>query len=145
MAGADHGASGSTTAPAFAPPTREVEYVQGDACALPFGDGAFDVVFSNAVVEHVGAADRQRAFVAEAAACRGACSSRRRTAGSRSRLHTRLPLVHWLPEPVAHRAYDLAREPWAKENHLLGPADLRALFPVPVRIVNLGMTLVAIA
>jgi hypothetical protein len=58
-------------------------------------------------------------------------------------LHTRLPLVHWLPKPLAARAYDLARMPWAKENHLLGPADLRALFPVPVRVRNLGMTLVA--
>jgi len=35
------------------------------------------------------------------------------------------------------------RKPWAKENRLLGPAELRALFPVPVRIHNLGMTLVA--
>jgi hypothetical protein len=59
-------------------------------------------------------------------------------------LHTRLPLVHWLPRPAADRAYDLVRMPWAKENRLLGPAALRRLFPVPVRIVNLGMTLVAI-
>jgi hypothetical protein len=59
-------------------------------------------------------------------------------------VHTRLPFVHWLPEAVAHRSYDLARMAWAKENHLLGPADLRSLFPVPVRVVNLGLTLVAI-
>jgi hypothetical protein len=52
--------------------------------------------------------------------------------------------VHWLPDAAAHRAYDLLRKPWAKENHLLGPADLRELFPVDVRVVNLGMTLVAI-
>ena len=58
-------------------------------------------------------------------------------------VHTRLPLVHWLPDPVAARAYDLVGKPWAKENHLLGTAELRALFPVPVRISNLGMTLVA--
>ena len=58
-------------------------------------------------------------------------------------MHTRLPLVHWLPPPLAGRAYDAARMPWAKENHLLGARDLRALFAVPVRIHNLGMTLVA--
>ena len=40
-------------------------------------------------------------------------------------VHTRLPLVHWLPEAVAHRAYDLVRKPWAKDNHLLGPGELR--------------------
>ena len=37
--------------------------------------------------------------------------------------------MHWLPEGAAHRAYDLARKGWAKENHLLGPGDLRDLFP----------------
>jgi hypothetical protein len=60
-------------------------------------------------------------------------------------VHTRLPVVHWLPEPLAHRAYDLAGKPWAKDNHLLGPSGLRELFPGPVRIVNLGLTIVAIA
>ena len=59
-------------------------------------------------------------------------------------LHTRLPLVHWLPDGVAHRAYDLAGKGFAKDNHLLAPGDLRSLFRVPVRIHNLGMTLVAV-
>ena len=59
-------------------------------------------------------------------------------------VHTRLPLVHWLPESLSHRAYDLARKPWAKENHLLGPRELRDLFPSEARIVNLGLTLVAV-
>lgn len=121
-----------------------VEYVQADGCELPFADGAFDLCFSNAVIEHVGPADRQRAFVAEAVRV-----SQRVFLTTPNRLfpvelHTRLPLVHWLPDPLAHRAYDIARKPWAKENRLLGPAGLRDLFPVPVRIVNLGMTLVAI-
>ena len=59
-------------------------------------------------------------------------------------VHTRLPLVHWLPDGLAHRAYDLARKPWAKENHLLGPGALRDLLPPGTRVVNLGMTLVAV-
>jgi hypothetical protein len=58
-------------------------------------------------------------------------------------VHTRLPLVHWLPDRLSGRVYGLVGKPWAKENHLLGPRDLRELFPVPVRIRNLGMTLVA--
>lgn len=121
-----------------------IAYVRGDACALPFPDGSFDVVFSNAVIEHVGARVRQQAFVEEAVRV-----GRRVFITTPNRrfpleLHTRLPLVHWLPDGAAHRAYDLAGKSWAKENHLLGPDDLRSLFPVPVRIVNLGMTLVAI-
>jgi len=122
-----------------------VAYVQGDALALPFEDDAFDVVFSNAVIEHVGGRDAQRRFVAEALRV-----GRRVFITTPNRwfpleLHTRLPLVHWLPERAAHRAYELARKPWAKDNHLLGPGDLERLFPGEVEIVNLGMTLVAVA
>lgn len=120
-----------------------IPYVQGNACALPFADGAFDIVHSNAVIEHVGAHDRQGLFVREALRV-----GRRVFVTTPNRwfpfeVHTRLPLVHWLPEPLERRAYDLTGMPWAKENHLLGPAELRALFPGPVRIDNLWLTLVA--
>lgn len=121
-----------------------IRYVQGDACALPFEDGAFDIVHSNAVIEHVGGRERQEAFVREAVRV-----GRRVFITTPNRwfpieVHTRLPLVHWLPDRLAHRAYDLTGRGFAKENHLLGPGALRGLFPVPVRVVNLGMTLVAI-
>ncbi|HWG55656.1 MAG TPA: class I SAM-dependent methyltransferase [Gaiellaceae bacterium] len=119
-------------------------YVRADALDLPFGDGAFDVFYSNAVIEHVGDLEAQRRFVDEALRV-----ARRVFVTTPNRwfpieVHTRVPLVHWLPAPVAHRAYDLLRKPWAKENHLLGPGDLRRLFPQDVRVVNLGLTLVAV-
>jgi SAM-dependent methyltransferase len=121
-----------------------IPYVQGDGCALPFADGSFDIVFSNAVIEHVGDRARQEAFVSEALRV-----GRRVFVTTPNRwfpieVHTRLPLVHWLPDRFAHRAYDLTGRGWAKGNTLLGPSDLRGLFDCPVRIVNLGMTLVAI-
>ncbi len=80
----------------------DVDYVQGDACALPFPDDAFDVVFSNAVVEHVGDRERQRLFVTEALRV-----GRRVFLTTPNRwfpveVHTRLPFVHWLP-PAARR------------------------------------------
>jgi SAM-dependent methyltransferase len=122
----------------------QVAYVQGDACALPFADGEFDVVFSNAVIEHVGGRERQRKLVSEALRV-----GRRAFLTTPNRqfpveVHTRLPLVHWLPDRLAHGVYDALGKGAAKEIRLLTPRSFRALFPGRVRIVNLGMTLVAI-
>ena len=137
-------ALGITPGERFAEAFPNVRYVRGDATALPFADGEFDVVFSNAVIEHVGGRERQQVFADEAMRV-----GRRVFVTTPNRwfpleLHTHLPLVHWLPEPAAHRVYDLVRKPWAKQNHLLGPGDLERLFRGRARIVNLGMTLVAI-
>ena len=122
-----------------------IAYVQGDACALPFPDDAFDVVHSNAVIEHVGDRERQEAFVREALRVGRSVFVTTPNRWFPIEVHTRLPLVHWLPEELAGRAYDLAGKSWARDNHLLGPAELRSLFPVRVEIRNLGMTLVATA
>jgi SAM-dependent methyltransferase len=122
----------------------DTRYVQGNALEMPFADGEFDIVFSNAVIEHVGGREQQRRFVEESLRV-----ARRAFVTTPNRwfpveVHTRLPFVHWFPDPVAHRAYDLARKPWAKENVLLGPGALRELFPPEARVLNLGLTLVAV-
>jgi hypothetical protein len=44
---------------------RRCAFVRANALALPFADGAFDVVFSNSVIEHVGDEDDQRRFASE--------------------------------------------------------------------------------
>lgn len=121
-----------------------IAYVQGDALDLPFDDGSFDIVFSNAVIEHVGGRDEQRRFVSEAVRV-----GRRVFLTTPNRrfpveVHTRLPLVHWLPDALAHRAYRAAGKSWAEDIHLLSRGNLAALFPGRVRIVDLGLTLVAI-
>jgi SAM-dependent methyltransferase len=121
-----------------------VRYVQGDACALPFTDGTFDVAFSNAVIEHVGGRERQRKLVSEALRV-----ARRVFITTPNRLfpievHTRLPLVHWFPEGAANAVYGALGWDFAKDVHLLSPRAFHSLFPGRVRIVNLGLTLVAI-
>jgi SAM-dependent methyltransferase len=121
-----------------------IRYVQGDACALPFDDGEFDVVFSNAVVEHVGERDRQKLLVSEALRV-----GRRVFITTPNRwfpieVHTRLPLVHWLPDRVSHPVYDAVGKQSAKQLRILSKRELESLFPGRVRIVNLGLTLVAI-
>jgi SAM-dependent methyltransferase len=129
---------------AFGARYPQIRYVQGDACALPFADGEFDIVFSNAVIEHVGGRDRQRRLVSEALRV-----GRRVVLTTPNRLfplevHTRLPLVHWLPDRLSHRVYDLLGKGFAKDLRLLSPRAFGSLFPGRVRIVNLGLTLVAI-
>jgi SAM-dependent methyltransferase len=121
-----------------------IAYVQGDACALPFADGEFDIVFSNAVIEHVGDRERQRQFVSEAMRV-----GRRAFITTPNRrfpveVHTRLPLVHWLPDALSHPLYRAAGKEHATELELLTRRTLASLFPGRVRIVSLGLTLVAI-
>jgi len=43
----------------------EVTFVRADGRRLPFAEGSFDVVHSNAVIEHVGEHEDQEQFVAE--------------------------------------------------------------------------------
>jgi SAM-dependent methyltransferase len=122
----------------------QIRYVQGDACALPFADGEFDVVFSNAVVEHVGERDQQRKLVSEALRV-----GRRVFITTPNRwfpieVHTKLPLVHWFPDRVARSVYGAVGKDGAKELRILSKRELESLFPGRVRVVNLGLTLVAI-
>src|SRR5262245_47591191 len=122
----------------------QIPYMQGDACALPFDDGSFDVVFSNAVIEHVGDRERQRKLVSEAIRV-----GRRVFIATPNRrfpveVHTRLPLDHWLPDGVSHRLYRAAGKDFATDVHLLTRRSFEDLFPGRVRIVSLGLTLVAI-
>ena len=121
-----------------------IAYVQGDALSLPFADGAFDVVFSNAVIEHVGGHENQRRFVTEALRVGRQVFVTTPNRRFPIEVHTRLPLVHWLPKPISDAAYRALGRGFATEVHLLSASRLRALFPGRVRIVNLGLTLVAI-
>jgi SAM-dependent methyltransferase len=121
-----------------------IRYVQGDGLELPFGDGEFDVVFSNAVVEHVGGVENQRRFVAEAVRVGKRVFMTTPNRRFPIETHTKLPLVHWLPRRAEHRVYDALGKHWATKIDLLSARDFAALFPGPVRIENLGMTIVAI-
>jgi SAM-dependent methyltransferase len=70
---------------------------------FPFEDMSFDVVWSNAVIEHVGDFERQVLFVKEMARVGRRVFFSTPNRGFPVELHTRVPLVHWLPKPTCDR------------------------------------------
>jgi hypothetical protein len=133
--------------PNFAREFPSIRCVMASGTDLPFDDDAFDVAFSNAVIEHVGGREEQRRFVEEL--CRVAprvfLSTPNRWFPVET--HTLLPLVHWLPRPAADRAMRaLGRENWERVE-LLGKTELLALFPpqANARVVESRLTISAVA
>ena len=106
-----------------------VNAVRYDGGEFPFPDNTFDVVWSNAVVEHVGDRDTQVNFLREI-----------RRVGSRAfvttpnrhfpvEVHTRTPLLHYLPKATFDRYLRATGDAWAAGDYmrLLGASELRSL------------------
>ena len=81
----------------------KVPYIHGSALELPFKDKSFDIVYSHAVIEHVGNFLNQSNMIREA--MRVARKSIWITTPNRwhpIEFHTILPFIHWLPKSI-HR------------------------------------------
>lgn len=99
---------------------------------LPFAAQHFDIVFSNAVIEHVGDRQRQQFFLAEALRV-----SRRFFIATPNRwfpieVHTGLPFLHYLPPAVFRAILSRSRlRSWAEEENLnlLTKPEFASLFP----------------
>jgi SAM-dependent methyltransferase len=130
--------------PHFAEAFPEIRRVRADGRELPFADREFDVGFSNAVVEHLGDRTSQESFVREL--CR---VSKQVFVTTPNRwfpleVHTLLPFVHWLPSRAREGVLGLTGRADVRGLRPLGTREFRSLFPYPVRIVNTGLTLVAL-
>jgi hypothetical protein len=78
-----------------------MKYLCGDGRNIPLSDNSFDLVFSHAVIEHVGDWDNQNKFVSECV--RVAKKYVFLTTPNRwypIETHTALPFLHWLPKPI---------------------------------------------
>jgi hypothetical protein len=120
--------------PNFAREFPQVRSVTATGTELPFEDDAFDVAFSNAVVEHVGGREEQGRFVGEL--CRVAprvfLSTPNRWFPVET--HTLVPFVHWLPRGPRDRVFAaLRRDAW-NGVELLARSELVALFPPHVEL-----------
>jgi SAM-dependent methyltransferase len=120
-----------------------VRAVQADGRALPFADGEFELGFSNAVIEHVdGGRAGQRQFVHELARVARRVFVTTPNQFFPLEVHTLLPFAHWLPPSLRERA--VRARGFDATLDLLGPGELASLFPYSVRVLNRGMTLIAV-
>lgn len=111
---------------------------KADARRLPFRDESFDLVFSNAVIEHVGSLEDQAAMAREVARVGRAWFLTTPNRWYPFEFHTRLPLIGWLPEPWMTRisrlwSYNHVRRRYQRGvgggTRLMTRRELRRLFP----------------
>jgi ubiquinone/menaquinone biosynthesis C-methylase UbiE len=118
------------------------EWVIGDARRLPFPDNAFEIVYSNSVIEHLGNLDDQRQFAAE---CTRVGRSYFVQTPNRNFLiepHLLTPFVHWLPKEWQARLLrnftlwgwitrpdDVARARFINTTRMLTRTEFQSLFP----------------
>lgn len=82
-------------APARAAP--EIRTIVGDGCALKFGDGEYEIVFSNSVIEHVGTWEQQQQFAAEVRRVGRKLWVQTPAYACPIEPHCLAPFIHWLP------------------------------------------------
>jgi SAM-dependent methyltransferase len=123
-----------------------MECVHGDGCYLPFADQAFDIVFSNSVIEHVGDAQAQMRFAREVARAGKGYWVQTPNRYFPIETHLLTPLVHLMPR--AWRAFIVRRftvwqwvhrpapdekrfyiEHFVSDIRLLSASELQRLFP----------------
>lgn len=117
-------------------------FVVGDGTALPYDDEEYDVCFSNSVIEHVGAFEKQKMFAREV------CRVGRRIwiqTPARSFFfepHYMTPFIHWFPKRYQKKLlrnfslWGLIARPtqqyvddFVDETRLLTFGEVKALFP----------------
>ena len=147
----------------YLPRARENSFawVIADGRNLPFKDGAFDITYSNSVVEHLGDFASQQAFARESA--RVGVRYYVQTPNKRFPVEPHLitPLIHYLPKTVQKRLlrnftiWGLVIRPTAqqcdnflREVRLLDERELRQLFPEAEiwheRVLGLTKSLIAV-
>jgi len=129
----------------------EPTYIVFDGCSLPFPDKAFDIVFSNAVIEHILGPGRQEQFAKEVMRVGKSWFVTTPNYWYPFESHYHLPFIQFMPENLQRRYNSLLGTHIPKgqtqELGLLSASGLRTLFPTSriekVRVTFWPETLVA--
>lgn len=115
--------------------------VHGDARALPYPDGSFDLAYSNSVIEHVGTWDDQQAFAREVRRLAPSYYVQTPYRHFPLEVHTLTPFVQYLPMWAKRQSRWLTVWGWLtrpppayvadfwRHNRLLDLREMRELFP----------------
>ena len=106
------------------------DFVQADATELPFGDREFELAYSNSLIEHIVSPDGRARFAREIRRVGARYFVQTPSRWFPVEPHSLLPLVHLLPRWLGRRLWRLgvSDDPF-EHTRLLGPAELRRLFP----------------
>jgi hypothetical protein len=108
-----------------------LRFIQGNGLNMPFESNSFDLVFSSAVIEHVGSFENQCKFFSEC--LRVSKKYVFLTTPNRfypMEFHTYLPLIHWLPKKMHRKILSLIgqKELALEENlNLMSKRDIKAM------------------
>ena len=124
-----------------AEPAPGIDWVVADGRRLPFRDGAFELAFSNSVVEHIPGLDNRRAYARETARVGRGYYVQTPYRWFPVEPHLMTPFIHFLPKRLQRpllpfTVWGLLEKPtpegcddFLRDIDLLTTAELRELFP----------------
>jgi len=147
----------------YSPRVRENSFawVIADGRHLPFKDRAFDITYSNSVIEHLGDFTSQQAFARETSRVAACYFMQTPNKWFPVEPHLITPLIHYLPKTMQKRLLrnftiwglvtrptDQQCENFVREVRLLDERELRQLFPDAEiwheRVLGLTKSLIAV-
>lgn len=106
-----------------------VKVVTYDGNIFPFKDKEFSIVWSNAVIEHVGGYEKQKLFLSELIRTGKSVFMTTPNRYFPIEVHTRLPLLHFLPKVNFDKILIFLNKKWATGNYmnLLSENDIKKM------------------